>query len=99
VLLRRGTDTERWSVDAPAGGFLRVSGRYDRGWSARVDGRAVPVLRADGVFRGAVLPAGRHVVTFRYRNRAEHAGRWLALAGLLAVAALVVPQRRRHTDY
>src|SRR5205807_336844 len=84
-----GGDTEQWSVDTPRGGFLRISGRYDRGWSARVDGRPVPVWRADGVFRGVVVPNGRHAVTFRYRNRAEHVGRWLALVGLVGFVALL----------
>src|SRR5205823_6641163 len=74
---------DRWQVDAPRGGFLRVSGRYDRGWSARLDNRRVEVLRADGVFRGVVVPPGRHTVVFTYTNRAERRGRLLASVGLL----------------
>jgi hypothetical protein len=84
-----GPDHERWRVVAPDGGFLRVSGRWDRGWRATVDGRPVPVLRADAVFRGVVVPPGAHTVSFRYRNPVEHAGRWVASAGLAALAALV----------
>src|SRR5207244_9291996 len=84
-----GLDHDRWLVDAPRGGFLRVSGRYERGWSARVDGRRVEVLRADGVFRGVVVPPGRHTVAFTYANRAEARGRVLACPGLVLLLALV----------
>ena len=93
-----GLDHDRWLVDAPRGGFLRVSGRYDRGWSARVDGRPVAVLRADGIFRGVVVPPGRHTVAFTYTNRAERNGRVLALAGFLLMLTLaLVPTGRTLT--
>jgi hypothetical protein len=87
-------EREDWDVDAPAGGFLRVSGNWDEGWSARVDGRAVPVLRADGIFRGVVVPAGHHRVRFTYSNVDEGRGRLAALGALGAIAALVAPLPR-----
>ncbi|HJV08462.1 MAG TPA: hypothetical protein VJ653_02245, partial [Acidimicrobiales bacterium] len=90
----RSSDRERWEVDAPAGGFLRVGARWDPGWSARVDGAAAKVLRADGIFRGVVVPPGRHTVDFSYRNPEEMRGRLLAGAALLALLALVVPVPR-----
>lgn len=89
-------DREHWDVDAPSGGFLRVSGRFDDGWSARINGRPARVYRADGIFRGVVLPPGRHRVDFSYANPAEHAGRILGLMAL-AAAALLLPLRRRRT--
>ena len=91
------SDRELWDVDAPAGGFLRVGSRWAPGWSATVDGRTAPVLRADGIFRGVVVPPGRHQVRFSYRNPEEMRGRILALAALVAVVALAVniPHRRQ----
>jgi len=91
----KGTDSERWVVETPSGGFLRVSGRWDRGWTATLDGRSVPVLRADGIFRGVVVPPGRHHVTFSYRNPAEHQGRWVAAIGLVVLGGLALAGRRR----
>src|SRR5207247_2334422 len=55
---RTSSDTERWRVDAPQGGFLLVSAAYDHGWRASVDGRRVTVLRADGLFRGVPVGPG-----------------------------------------
>ena len=93
-------DQERGYVDAPTGGFLRVGARWDDGWSATVDGRRADVLRADGVFRGVVVPPGRHEVRFSYRNLDEMRGRALAGAALVAVIALAVkiPRRRQPND-
>lgn len=78
----RGTDHEEWSVHSELGGFLRVSSAWDSGWSAQVDGRSVPVHRADGLFRGVVVPAGSHRVSFSYSNPSERAGRRLSTAAL-----------------
>jgi hypothetical protein len=83
-------DRERWDVDAPAGGFLRVGSRWDPGWSATVDGRSTRVLRADGVFRGVAVPPGRHLVDFSYRNPDEMRGRVVAGAALVVLLGLVV---------
>ena len=91
----RTADTEQYRVDAPQGGLLRVSGRFDEGWTARVDGLRVPVYRADGIFRSAVVPPGVHTVEWRYRNPAEERGRRVALAALAIIAALVaIPSAR-----
>lgn len=84
-------DRELWDVDAPAGGFLRIGARWDPGWSATVDGRDARVLRADGVFRGVVVPPGRHEVRFSYRNPEEMSGRLVGGIALLGLAALLVP--------
>ena len=84
----RGFDRERWQVDAPGGGVLRVAGRWDPGWSARIDGRATRVLRADGLFRAVVLPPGRHQIDFAYVNPDERTG--LLVAGGALVVLLAV---------
>ena len=89
-------DRETWEVDAPAGGFLRVGSRFDDGWSATLDGAPVEVHRADGVFRGVVVPPGTSQVVFRYDNRVERIGLVAGGAGLLAVGALVVWGARRR---
>jgi hypothetical protein len=92
--LVRSDDGDEWRVDAPRGGLLRVSGNYDDGWKATIDGRGAPVLLADGIFRSVVVPPGMHVVRFAYANRAEHRGRILGALGLVVVVALLLPVRR-----
>ena len=92
---RTGTDGERWVVESPSGGFLRVAARFHEGWSARVDGEPARVHRADGIFRGVVVPPGRHVVTFRYRNEDERTGGLVALGAAGALVGLAVAGRFR----
>lgn len=94
-------DREVWEVDSPGGGFVRVGSRWDPGWSATVDGRRAEVFRADGIFRGVVVPAGTHTVRFAYRNQDEMRGRVLAGAALLVLAGLALPwpgKRRRGVN-
>lgn len=91
-----GNVTARWTgegsidvdADAPAGGFLVVSVNGVTGWTATVDGVAVPVYRTDYSLVGVPLAAGRHAVRFEFRTPLWHwLAPWgLALAGFAALA-------------
>ena len=35
-------------------------------WRADVDGTEAPLLRANVLFRAVAVPAGRHIVTYRF---------------------------------
>jgi hypothetical protein len=77
-------------------GYVVLVDSYDPGWRACVDGRRVPLLRANVAFRGVAVPAGRHVVEMVYRPPAALAG--LVLSGITAMAlavALLSPRVRR----
>lgn len=54
-------------VETNVPGLLVVTDPYYPGWEARRDGVAVPILRADLLFRAVEVPAGRSTVTFEYR--------------------------------
>ncbi len=58
VVIRTAADRE---------GMLVLSDSFYPGWVAEIDGRATPILRTDFLFRGVVVPAGEHVVTFSFR--------------------------------
>lgn len=84
----------RLVVRAAGPGLLVVGEGFDPGFSARVDGRAAPVLRVNGDRMGVVLEEGTHRVVLTHRARGFGAG--LALAGLAAaglIAALLVRPR------
>jgi hypothetical protein len=59
-------------LDQPA--FVVLVETYDPGWQATVDGAAAPLLRANVAFRAVRVPAGPHVVEFRYRPLSVIAG-------------------------
>lgn len=97
TLLARDGDLERWRVASEQGGFLRVSGAFHPGWSAWIDGAEARVLRADGMFRGVVVPPGRHDISFRFRNPPEEVGRWIAIVAALLIAGLILSMRLGRT--
>ncbi|MCZ6778324.1 MAG: YfhO family protein [Acidobacteria bacterium] len=69
-------------------GYLVLADQFSPGWEARVDGSEVPVLRADFLFRGVRVPAGRHQVEFNYRPLPVRIGLVLSLAALVTLAGL-----------
>ena len=50
------------------------------GWVARIDGKEAPILRADYLFRGVLVPAGEHDVAFAYEPRPLALGLLITLA-------------------
>ena len=73
---------------------------YDKGWTAYVDGKETPYFRADYVLRAMELPAGKHVVEWRFRapgwNTVEAVtGICSALILLGAAAAIVYAFRKK----
>jgi hypothetical protein len=69
---------------------------YDKGWNAFIDGKPAPYCKVDYVLRGMAVPAGEHVIEFRFEPRSYVMGNrisvWAAILTylLLIVAALQV---------
>ena len=53
-------------TNSAAGGQLILRDHFYPGWFAEVDGKRVPIRRAETLFRGIDVPAGRHRVVFYY---------------------------------
>lgn len=60
-------NTVRLTVETDRDGVLILHDIYYPGWEATVDGAKRPILRTNLLFRGVEVPAGRHVVEFRFR--------------------------------
>ncbi|MFL5384710.1 MAG: YfhO family protein [Longimicrobiaceae bacterium] len=87
-------------VQASRAAFLVLADNYYPGWRATVDGRATPVYLANHTFRGVAVPAGSHLVSFRFEPGDLFTGLYLscAAAGALALygAFLLFRLRRRR---
>lgn len=73
-------------------GYLVLSDSYYPDWICNVDGKDQPYYAANGCGRGIWLPAGQHLVSYRYVPRAFYAA--LAMAGL-SLSALAAWSLRR----
>jgi hypothetical protein len=56
---------------------------YDKGWNATIDGEPAIHFRADYVLRAMVIPAGKHIIEFRFEPKAYYTGNKIALASSL----------------
>jgi hypothetical protein len=68
------------------GGYLVLSDAYYPGWRAYLDGEETRVLRANYAFRAVELPAGQHLVQFRYQPDSFEAGLTITRVTLAVVA-------------
>ncbi len=66
AIILRDTGSELAIHVTGAGGYLVLNDALVPGWSATVDGRAAPIVRADYAFRAVPVPAGDHDVMMRY---------------------------------
>jgi uncharacterized membrane protein YfhO len=60
------------------------------GWRASIDGKPTPILTANYLFRGVLVPAGRSIVAFDYWPNSFVYGAYISAASLVVVLMLLV---------
>lgn len=84
-------------VTAAQGGILLLADAWYPGWKVQVDGRHAPLYRADHMLRATEVPAGAHVVEFRFAPTAFYAG--ALISGVTLITCLgVLLGRARFSD-
>ncbi|HEX4644819.1 MAG TPA: hypothetical protein VH598_04360, partial [Verrucomicrobiae bacterium] len=73
-------------ADAPA--MMVVAQAFYHPWRAYVDGKVVPLWRANFAFQALEIPAGRHEVNLVYQDRNFARGLVLSVVSLVICAAL-----------
>ena len=63
---------------------------YEGGWNARIDGEAVPHLRANYILRALPVDAGTHTVEFEFRFKPFDTGEKISLAGSWLILLLLL---------
>ena len=72
-------------ADLTRPGYVVLLDRYDANWHAAMDGREVPVLRANQLFRAVYAEPGRHVLVFNYRQNGLLAGILITLVTIVGL--------------
>jgi hypothetical protein len=82
----------KYEVNSEKGGTVVFSEIYYPGWQSTVDGEEVPHGRANYILRAMNVPAGKHVVEFKFDPKSLHTTETIAFValGLLALLAVVV---------
>jgi len=82
-------------------GILVLNDTSYPGWTVEIDGRSGDWIDANYLFRGILLPPGKHAVRFRYRPRSFYGGAaisGLTMAGLLGVGFLWPGRRKKNEN-
>ena len=63
---------------------------YFNGWKASIDGKETEIFRVDYVLRGLQIPAGKHVVEFKFEPQVIHTGSTITLISSLGMLFLLI---------
>jgi hypothetical protein len=76
------------AVNQPA--LVTLADLYHPGWSARVDGVSVPVLKANYAFRGVMVAAGEHTIEMNFIPADFRLGLAISVVTALVLAAVTL---------
>jgi hypothetical protein len=79
-------------------GLVVLADVYYPGWRLRIDGRPAEILRTNGAMRGALVGAGEHRLVYEYDPASLKIGVGLTVAGIAALALLMVVGCVKPTD-
>ena len=82
----------KYEVESDKGGTVVFSEIYYPGWQSMIDGKEVPHGRANYILRAMNVPAGKHVIEFRFDPKSLHVTETIAFIsiGLLVLLVCVV---------
>lgn len=63
---------------------------YKNGWIATIDGKEVPIFRANYVLRGLKIPAGKHTIEFTFEPQVVKTGSSIALFSSIGMLLLLI---------
>lgn len=89
-VLAYGANRAEFYIETNAPALFVLSDIVYPGWTAQLDGKATPIYRANGIFRGIEIPPGSHRLTLRFFPGSLRLG--LGLAGI-ALGILMLSRR------
>lgn len=82
-------------VESLGDGWLILRESFNAGWSAKINGEAVEIVRTNQFFMGIKVPQGKHKISFEFRPRQLDLGLFFAALSVIALIALWFGHYRR----
>lgn len=79
------------TIDAAASGnnLLYVSEVYYPDWKVYIDDQPAEILKTNYLFRGVVVPKGRHKIEFRFEPQTYYTGKNISMASNILLVAIL----------
>jgi hypothetical protein len=75
---------------------------YDKGWNAYIDGKKTGHIRANYILRAIPVPAGEHIIEFRFEPNSYYKGNTVTMASsillILALAGYIFMEYRNRKN-
>jgi hypothetical protein len=105
-LVKFGSQELESEVTATGNNLLFMSeSYYPKGWKAFIDGKETGILRLNYMFRGVVIPAGKHTLKMKFEPESFYLGKNVSLAsniviliGMAVQGSVYYRKRKQKTD-
>lgn len=71
---------------------------YPEGWNCYVDGKQIETFRANYILRGAIIPAGKHVIEWKFEPSSFNSGATYSLIGSILLLLLFTGISLKESD-
>ena len=96
-LIEESPGRVKLAVESEHGGWLVMRDSWYPGWQASVDNVLVDIYQADYLFRSIPIPAGEHLVEFKYRPISFTIGIIFSMIGVAAI--IFLNWKTKQTEY
>ncbi|MBY0358146.1 MAG: YfhO family protein [Candidatus Obscuribacterales bacterium] len=85
------------TVNCPSINLLVIRDQFYPGWTAEIDGKNTPVIRANLFNRALLMGKGKHNIVMRYQPESFTKGCLIAFLGILLLTALCLARRQLNS--
>ncbi len=93
-------DDVEYDYESTEAEFLVIADAWHPNWKAKVNGVDTEIVKANGVFKGILLPPGKGQIQLHFDNTSYRPGIWISLVGwILFIGGWIVFSRRSRVPH